>query len=79
MSLKPPCAGCSAKDEFIKQLLDMLMAKPVSVPMMPTYPKPPNYSPGTSFYDRCSCNPKNGGSGVCGCTLGGTRVTCNVA
>lgn len=74
MSLKPPCAGCAAKDEFIKQLLDMLMAKPVSIPL-PSYPKPPNYSPGTSFYDRCSCNPKNGGSGVCGCT----RTTCRVA
>jgi hypothetical protein len=22
-----------------------------------------------SHYDKCSCNPKNGGSGVCGCVL----------
>jgi hypothetical protein len=23
-----------------------------------------------SYSDVCSCNPKNGGSGICGCTLG---------
>jgi len=22
------------------------------------------------FYETCSCNPKNGGSGVCGCSIG---------
>lgn len=25
-----------------------------------------------THYDRCACNPKNGGSGVCGCVIGGT-------
>jgi hypothetical protein len=24
----------------------------------------------------CPCRPENGGSGVCGCTLGGPEVTC---
>lgn len=24
----------------------------------------------------CPCRPENGGSGVCGCTLGGPSVTC---
>lgn len=24
----------------------------------------------------CPCRPENGGSGVCGCTLGGPQVTC---
>lgn len=24
----------------------------------------------------CPCKPENGGSGVCGCTLGGVKVTC---
>jgi len=24
--------------------------------------------------DNCPCNPKNGGSGVCGCTMGGGSV-----
>ena len=27
----------------------------------------------TDFFETCACNPKNGGSGVCGCTLG-TKV-----
>ena len=26
--------------------------------------------------ENCSCNPKNGGSGVCGCIFGGPRITC---
>jgi hypothetical protein len=24
----------------------------------------------------CPCRPENGGSGVCGCTLGGPQITC---
>ena len=31
----------------------------------------PYYIPYSSI---CSCNPMNGGSGVCGCTMGGTMV-----
>jgi hypothetical protein len=31
----------------------------------------PYYVPYSSI---CSCNPMNGGSGVCGCTIGGTMV-----
>lgn len=31
----------------------------------------PYYIPYSSI---CSCNPMNGGSGVCGCTIGGTMV-----
>jgi hypothetical protein len=27
-----------------------------------------------SYFDRCPCNPKNGGSGICGCILGGLQV-----
>ena len=26
------------------------------------------------FYETCSCNPKNGGSGVCGCTMANQMV-----
>jgi hypothetical protein len=26
------------------------------------------------FYEMCSCNPKNGGSGVCGCSIGDRLV-----
>lgn len=30
-----------------------------------------------THYDRCACNPKNGGSGVCNCTLSGPTITNN--
>ena len=26
------------------------------------------------YADLCPCNPKNGGSGICGCTIGNTMV-----
>lgn len=28
------------------------------------------------FEKNCPCRKENGGSGVCGCTLGGTKITC---
>lgn len=45
----------------------------------------PNYPPGIRGFDPfeplevpygeiCSCNPKNGGSGICGCVMGNTMV-----
>lgn len=33
----------------------------------------PSYS--NTYAEQCACNPKNGGSGVCNCTLGGTTIT----
>lgn len=27
------------------------------------------------FYENCSCNPKNGGSGICGCVLSQPTIT----
>lgn len=40
----------------------------------------PHYCPGPqkskSFSDLCGCNPKNGGSGICGCTLSGPEIIC---
>lgn len=35
-------------------------------------PQPTTGSPAKT----CPCRPENGGSGVCGCTLGGPKVTC---
>jgi len=29
----------------------------------------------TTYGEICSCNPKNGGSGICGCTIGNTIVS----
>lgn len=31
---------------------------------------------GNDYCKNCSCNPKNGGTGICNCTLGGYHVTC---
>lgn len=31
--------------------------------------------PEESFADKCPCNPKNGGSGICGCTLNNRTTT----
>ncbi len=28
----------------------------------------------TELIDRCGCNPKNGGSGVCGCTMSSMTI-----
>jgi hypothetical protein len=35
-----------------------------------------NYKRNTSPCDKCSSNPKNGGSGICHCTLGQPQITC---
>lgn len=32
--------------------------------------------PTVTYAEQCPCNPARGGSGVCGCILGGTRITC---
>ena len=32
-------------------------------------PKIDEKSFSTDYYEKCSCNPLNGGSGLCGCTL----------
>ncbi len=29
-----------------------------------------NEKPSKTYWETCSCNPANGGSGICGCTLG---------
>lgn len=53
---------CSHADivRRINELLGMLDTRPRLVDTRPT----------------CPCRPENGGSGVCGCVLGGPRITC---
>lgn len=29
----------------------------------------------TKAWENCGCNPKNGGSGICGCVLNGSIIT----
>lgn len=40
-----------------------------------TWPYAFTQTGGVSHVDQCACNPKNGGSGICGCTLGGPTIT----
>ena len=37
-------------------------------------PSENNNSNQVPFHEICSCNPKNGGSGICGCTMGNQMV-----
>lgn len=72
------CADCTTKDAVIAQPAAALAKQtPPQVTIYPTRP-PSDTVTAPTVYDRCSCNPKNGGSGMCGCTMGGTRVTCYV-
>lgn len=55
-----------------------------TLPYMPQYPVPfqtfPNMSEGwpnkSDYAESCPCNPKNGGSGMCNCIMGGPTITC---
>lgn len=60
---------CSVEDlqqkiDYLQQVIDRLKD--------PT-PQPTGWGRDTST---CPCNPLNGGSGVCGCTLSGPTITC---
>jgi len=37
----------------------------------------PPPAPRSTYFDRCPCNPANGGNGMCGCVLGGPSITCS--
>lgn len=55
------------------RLIDMYESDNTSA-MNPIY-NPISYSPEMVPYSEiCPCNPKNGGSGMCGCTIGNTMV-----
>lgn len=61
--------------KLIKDALD-------SIQLEPTEFFPPLTIPGSNtsdkvpYFETCGCNPKNGGSGICGCVLGGITTTC---
>lgn len=35
-----------------------------------------HFCPGPDLTKNCPCRPENGGSGICGCTLSGPKITC---
>lgn len=44
---------------------------------MPTYVTTKWYTNVPSYCQGCSNHPSNGGSGICHCILGGTKITCS--
>lgn len=67
---------CSPEDikRRIAELLDLL-----GCPGCGQHINGAHFCPGPQdakdYSETCPCNPKNGGSGVCGCILGGPRIT----
>jgi hypothetical protein len=61
---------CSREDiqRRIGELVDLLGTLPL--------PARPRTSLDLDPTRSCPCRPENGGSGICGCTLGGPQVTC---
>jgi hypothetical protein len=69
--------------EVCCQCGDRRMVRPAEPPPPPGhgpfYPQqarwPYPYTTTTGGTSRCSCRPENGGSGICGCVLGGPTIT----
>lgn len=61
------------KGEFMDAVLELIDLYEIDQDHEITYtPFPYSEHPKTitTYGDICSCNPKNGGSGICGCTIG---------
>ena len=56
------------------RLLDLFEYEHVAPSYIPNYYLSYEESDEVPYSSICGCNPKNGGSGVCGCTLGNTMV-----
>ena len=72
------CTECAKKDAAIKALQEALAMRPVEVSpeMRGLLNRIGEGQKEQSYYDRCGCSPKNGGSGICGCINGEMKVTC---
>lgn len=61
-----------------EELVQLLINNQGIVESLLKYPQQQNIIPATNetvpFYEICSCNPKNGGSGICGCTVANNQV-----
>lgn len=64
-----------SKEELAKMLIQSNKQLDNLISNQPFKPFQPNIEPAEFNYaDRCLCNPKNGGSGICGCTMG-SKIT----
>lgn len=69
---KPYISQLSSNSELTEQRLDELKQQIVEI--LQDYSSQHNFpqilcDSKTNHFDTCSCNPKNGGNGVCGCIL----------
>jgi hypothetical protein len=55
--------------KLIKDALDSLQEEPIQTTKFTT-----PQSDLVPYFETCACNPKNGGSGICGCTIGNNMV-----
>lgn len=71
----PTCPTCHAKylgthtcstADILRRVQELLALLP-GTPQVSCRPDPTR---------TCPCRPENGGSGVCGCVLGGPQITC---
>ena len=58
--------------KLIKDALDNITPEPI--PYMQGVTNVSTNTEMIPYHELCSCNPKNGGSGICGCALGNTLV-----
>ena len=63
--------------KLIKDALDNLMPEPYPITYMQGVTKIVNDVEMIPYGEICSCNPKNGGSGICGCIMGNKLVPKN--
>lgn len=78
------CAECAKKDAVIAALQDALSRRPIMDVTSQPYSLPPTTTlrwdtTCDNYAERCACNPKNGGSGICVCINGGLKVICGTA
>lgn len=58
-----------SKKELVRLLLNSQAQLEMMLPKEPIYPySSGNWQP-NDHAEKCSCNPKNGGTGICGCVL----------
>jgi len=60
------------------RLLDLYASESMSPFFVPNQPINKPVDGKVPYFEICGCNPKNGGSGICGCTIGNKLVDRNV-
>lgn len=79
------------KDDYKYPHVPVLPITPIPMPQQPAIPQYPMFPQQqdwrqkwvneeldrrAKYVENCPCNPKNGGSGMCGCTMSGSIIMC---